>query len=365
MDLSTNMSVSNTACVSLEEALEKAFGRDSEIVERKRLYGGDINDAYMLRLSGGQRVFMKTNSVRNYGFFAAEEQGLNALRSAEVIGVPELLGTGTDRRQGFSFLLLEYMESAPQVSDYWEIFGRQLARLHRADCGGLVPAPSTAVSACSAEAAPREESLSANDVSGMTGTSGMTEASGMTVAAGITVAAGNTDTDEGAEWKYGFVADNYIGAAIQINTPKKSWVEFFRECRLLPQLRMADRYLNAGLRRKADRLLAHLDRYLREPEFPSLVHGDLWGGNVLCGSDGRAWLIDPAAYVGDFETDLAMTELFGRFPPAFYRAYQEENPVDGEYQERKPIYQLYHLLNHLNLFGRSYLGSVAAILGAM
>lgn len=161
------------------------------------------------------------------------------------------------------------------------------------------------------------------------------------------------------------MADNYIGAAIQINTPKKSWVEFFRECRLLPQLRMADRYLDAGLRRKADRLLAHLDRYLREPEFPSLVHGDLWGGNVLCGSDGRAWLIDPAAYVGDFETDLAMTELFGRFPPAFYRAYQEENPVDGEYQERKPIYQLYHLLNHLNLFGRSYLGSVAAILGAM
>ena len=132
MDLSTNMSVSNTACFSLEEALEKAFGRDSEIVERKRLYGGDINDAYMLRLSGGQRVFMKTNSVRNYGFFAAEEQGLNALRSAGVIGVPELLGTGTDRRQGFSFLLLEYMESAPQVSDYWEIFGRQLARLHRA-----------------------------------------------------------------------------------------------------------------------------------------------------------------------------------------------------------------------------------------
>lgn len=329
MDLSTNMSVSNTACVSLEEALEKAFGRDSEIVERKRLYGGDINDAYMLRLSGGQRVFMKTNSVRNYGFFAAEEQGLNALRSAGVIGVPELLGTGTDRRQGFSFLLLEYMESAPQVSDYWEIFGRQLARLHRADCGGLVPAPSTAVSACSAGAA------------------------------------GSTDTNEGAEWKYGFVADNYIGAAIQINTPKKSWVEFFRECRLLPQLRMADRYLDAGLRRKADRLLAHLDRYLREPEFPSLVHGDLWGGNVLCGSDGRAWLIDPAAYVGDFETDLAMTELFGRFPPVFYRAYQEENPVDGEYQERKPIYQLYHLLNHLNLFGRSYLGSVAAILGAM
>ena len=75
--------------------------------------------------------------------------------------------------------------------------------------------------------------------------------------------------------------------------------------------------------------------------------------------------LDPAAYVGDFETDLAMTELFGRFPPTFYRAYQEENPVDGGYQERKPIYQLYHLLNHLNLFGRSYLGSVAAILGAM
>ena len=111
-----------------------------------------------------------------------------------------------------------------------------------------------------------------------------------------------------------------------------------------------------------DRLLSHLDSYIREPEFPSLVHGDLWGGNVLCGNDGRAWLIDPAAYVGDFETDLAMTELFGRFPQIFYEAYHEVNPVESGYRQRKKIYQLYHLLNHLNLFGRSYLGSVAAVL---
>lgn len=308
----------NMSYFSLSDVLRAAFGPDAEIAGQKRVYGGDINDAWELRLSGGQRIFMKTNQIKNARFFETEQRGLEAMRSTGAIGVPDLLGTGIDRQRDFSFLLLDYIDSAPKIRDYWEVFGRQLAQMHRADCMDFV------------RTHPPEEQPSAVE-----------------------------------ETRYGFVEDNYIGATVQKNTPKARWTDFYRDCRLLPQIRMAERYFNPGLRRKLDRFLGHLDDYIREPEFPSLVHGDLWGGNVLCGGDGRAWLIDPAAYVGDFETDLAMTELFGRFPQGFYDAYHEVNPIDPGYRERKRLYQLYHLLNHLNLFGGSYLGSVAAIVDAL
>ena len=105
-------------------------------------------------------------------------------------------------------------------------------------------------------------------------------------------------------------------------------------------------------------LLDHLDQYLTEPAFPSLLHGDLWGGNFVTGPDGHAWLIDPAVYVGHFEADLAMTELFGGFKRAFYDAYREANEIPPGYYDRRDLYNLYHLLNHLNLFGGSYLAPV-------
>ena len=99
-----------------------------------------------------------------------------------------------------------------------------------------------------------------------------------------------------------------------------------------------------------------------EPPRPSLLHGDLWSGNFITGSDGQAWLIDPAVYVGHAEADLAMTELFGGFHPRFYAAYREVNPLQPGYELRRDLYNLYHLLNHLNLFGRGYLLSVLRIL---
>ena len=109
-------------------------------------------------------------------------------------------------------------------------------------------------------------------------------------------------------------------------------------------------------------MMERLDFYLPEPEFPSLLHGDLWNGNAVCGPDGKAWILDPAAYVGHFEAELAMTELFGGFPSAFYAADNEVNPIDGGYRDRRDLYNLYHLLNHLNLFGGAYLISVQRIL---
>ena len=140
------------------------------------------------------------------------------------------------------------------------------------------------------------------------------------------------------------------------------WIPFFRERRLLPQLRRGEGYLDEKDRRCAEKLLARLEELLPEPEAPSLLHGDLWSGNYITGPDGRAWLIDPAAYVGHREADLAMTELFGGYPAAFYDAYREAWPLQPGYEQRREIYNLYHLLNHLNLFGPSYLGSVRQIL---
>ena len=138
-------------------------------------------------------------------------------------------------------------------------------------------------------------------------------------------------------------------------------MDFFRDCRLIPQMEMAGRYFDSSHRADFRRLLDRLPDLLPEPKAPSLLHGDLWSGNFITGTDGRAWLIDPAVYVGHAEADLAMTELFGGFSDRFYAAYREVSPLDPGYRERRDLYNLYHLLNHLNLFGAGYLSSVMEI----
>ena len=162
--------------------------------------------------------------------------------------------------------------------------------------------------------------------------------------------------------RFGWEKDNYIGASPQINTPHDKWVAFFRDCRLSPQIKRAQRYFDPSMRKRITRLLDHLEDFLVEPAHPSLLHGDLWSGNFITGNDGQAWLIDPAVYVGHAEADLAMTELFGGFAPAFYSAYREVNPLQPGYEQRRDLYNLYHLLNHLNLFGGGYLSAVLRIL---
>jgi fructosamine-3-kinase len=113
---------------------------------------------------------------------------------------------------------------------------------------------------------------------------------------------------------------------------------------------------------KITKLLDHLDSFLPEPEKPSLLHGDLWNGNVMCGPDGKAWLIDPAVYVGSREADLEMMQLFGGFPAEFYNAYYDAYPQEKGYEDRRDLYNLYQLLNHLNLFGGTYLEPVCSII---
>ena len=286
---------------SLETAIRDTFGSTRTIKEKQYVSGGDINEAYALTLDDGTVLFMKANTVSALPNFKAEAAGLEAIRATGAIGVPEVLGTGTEvgnqAGSSFSFLLLEYISPGKQRKDFWEVFASELAAMHASDVGK----------------------------------------------------------------QYGFSEDNWIGARKQINKKKDSWIAFFRDCRLKPQFDAAKRYFSLSDLKKIERLLSHLDRYLSEPDRPSLVHGDLWAGNRITGKDGKGWLIDPAVYYGHPEVDLAMTELFGGFPSRFYEAYKEAGDLKPGYEDRRDLYNLYQLLNHLNMFGSGYLGSVQRI----
>lgn len=199
---------------------------------------------------------------------------------------------------GQDFLLMEDLSPSAPILNYWATLGRQLAALH----------------ACSSP-------------------------------------------------QFGFPHHNYLGSTPQPNPWTKDGYQFFAESRLLFQARRA---AHSGLlsASDADRVEA-LARRLPElvPSQPaSLIHGDLWSGNVICNRTGMPALIDPAVHYGWAEAELGMTALFGGFPAAFYQAYLEARPLQPGWRERFPVYNLYHLLNHLNLFGVGYLAEVIQIL---
>lgn len=306
---------------SLAEALVTLFGKSVAIQRTDRVMGGDINKSYALTLNTGDTIFMKANEKEKAASFTAEAAGLFAIAQTGTIRTPKILCAGTDDGEevGYSFLLMEYINSGERRADYWETLARELAAMHQADASAFVERDGT-------------EGTAKND-GGAAGTSN----------------------------NFGFYEDNFIGARPQDNAPSATWIEFFRDKRLAPQFKAADSYLTSADRSRVTKLLDHLDDFLIEPKKPSLVHGDLWSGNVMAGPDGKAMLIDPAAYVGHAEADLAMTELFGGFATAFYQAYREANPLEPGYEKRRDIYNLYQLLNHLNLFGQSYLGAVLSI----
>lgn len=168
---------------------------------------------------------------------------------------------------------------------------------------------------------------------------------------------------------FGFSDDNYIGSTPQINTPVlPSWRDFFWVNRLLFQYRLAEKngYATEDLRT----LFADLENNLSliipdDGEPPALLHGDLWSGNYLCVENDVPAIIDPAVYYGHREADLGMTLLFGGFSQSFYSAYNEEYPLLNGWEERMEVYKLYHLFNHMNLFGDGYLRQVHETLRAL
>jgi fructosamine-3-kinase len=270
------------------------LGRGAPVATRG-LGGGCIAHAAVAEYADGSRVFVKRVAGAP-GMFESEAAGLRALAAAGAIRVPQVLAVSDEA------LVLEMIESAPRMRGFFEDFGRRFAALHR-----------HRGTAC------------------------------------------------------GFPRDNFIGATPQPNRPLdgpwdeaaqddgQGWAEFFLERRLRFQARLAserDGGELAGLLDRAESLLRELLGSATEP--PVILHGDLWGGNYIVDERGAACLIDPAVYYGHREADLAMTRLFGGFDRSFYAAYSEAAPLAAGHEERLPIYQLYHVLNHFNLFGGTY-----------
>lgn len=278
----------------LQQALRFALG--ARIKRARRLSGGDINDAFELVLASDARVFLKTNERAPASMFPAEAHGLDWLRAASALGVPEVLAVSGGREGEPSFLVLELLESAPPAVDFDERLGQGLAELHR----------------------------SGPDA-------------------------------------FGLERDNFIGSLPQRNRAHGSWAEFYWHERLEPQLTraMAAGQVNAQLSRDFERLAQKLPQLLGPPEPPARLHGDLWSGNLHVDSRGLPCLIDPAAYGGHREMDLAMMRLFGGFPERVFRAYEAVFPLAPGHAERVALYQLYPLLVHANLFGGGYVTTVS------
>ncbi len=292
---------------ALSKALESCFGEGVRISGEQRAGGGCINQCSVLSLKGGKgigpcKVFIKRNAFNQEKIFQGEALGLQNLASVKgAPPVPSVYAGGTDRQGNFSFLLLEYLTPENKKRDFWEDFGISFARLHR---------------------------------------------------------------NKRSEYS-GFDENDPAASPEQSRTRQWTWLDFFREQRLGIQFQKAyeQGLIDHTLLKQGDRLLNRLETLLIpcDEGKASLLHGDLWAGNYLCGPGGRAWLIDPAVHYGYREADLAMTSLFGGFERTFYRAYNEEWPLEPGYDDRRDLYNLYHLLNHLNLFGSSYFSSVKAI----
>jgi len=166
--------------------------------------------------------------------------------------------------------------------------------------------------------------------------------------------------------QFGWHRSNTIGSTPQVNTYSGNWAEFFRDRRLGFQLELAGGIGNYRLQTSGERLLGHIGSFFDGyAPCASLLHGDLWAGNVGATVSGEPIVFDPAVYYGDRETDVAMTELFGGFGESFYRSYNDAWPLAPGYESRKTLYNLYHVLNHLNLFGRGYLPQAERMIGQL
>lgn len=309
-----------TLAAALAEAIGAAMGTPCPTLMLHPIGGGDINRAF--RASEGSHAwFVKTNRAGRLPMFEAEVAALHALAATASVRVPQPLCSGV--AAGQAFLVLEYLDLRGH-GDAARL-GEQLARLHRAP-----------------QARP-----------------------------------------EGAQ--FGWAHDNWIGSTPQPNGWRHDWIAFWREQRLGHQLKLAaQKGYGGALQRDGEALMARLDGFfVGYRPTPSLLHGDLWGGNhgyladgtcePACPSGhgkpespcGTPVIFDPAIYVGDRECDLAMSELFGGFAPAFHAAYHEAWPLDPGYAVRKTLYNLYHILNHANLFGGGYAAQAQRMLSQL
>lgn len=317
--------VTTKGFTSLEEMVKHIFGTTAVILNEQVLSHNSLGHLLVLDISGKKKAVIKypptTDFYTGLKIVVSERIGLTTLRQLSNFRVPEVYGIIADEMKKETALVMEYIETkpAPKNKKYWILTGQKLAQMH----------------------------ISAHD--------------------------GNFDSHlnflndiiQMHQSKiFGFIEDNFIGLSPQANAQEESWIRFFGTHRLRAQAMLARKlnhfddkdlyYMNL--------LIQRLPLLLIEPKRPSLVHGDLWKENCITSIKEAPVLIDPSCHFAHFEVDLAMTELFGGFPKPFYDAYNEINPITQDYKERKKIYNLYHLINHLNIFGKSYLPQVSRII---
>lgn len=284
---------------ALKQAIRDALGL--EPLRVTPVGGGMISRAAKIETTQGT-LFVKWNEAAPPGMFTAEWEGLAALRATQTLRVPDVLVMQDGVENAPSFLVMEYIESRPPSDPerFAQRFGEGLADLHQSRSG---------------------------DFGG-----------------------------------FGFPQDNFIGSLPQKSTPHPDWATFYRDCRLLPQIEMARErgHLPATRESLLMRVVERLETLLDDMDTPpALIHGDLWSGNFLS-VDTEPVLIDPSAYYAAREMEIAYMELFGGFPAGVLLAYRAAYPLDAGYERRRPLHQLYHLINHLNHFGETYGADVDA-----
>ncbi len=295
----------------ISQTVKKPF----QIKQKSTVGGGSINSSYHVIGTDVQEYFIKINSASLEFMFQVEFDNLNELSQAlslkaDAMQVPQPVCYGI--ADSYSYLVLEYLNLSASGNN--KELGHALAEMHK-----------------------------------------------------ITAS------------QFGWYQNNIIGSTPQSNQQHNDWLTFWREERMQPQFEMLyNKGYKKYLQPLSDKLLNELDSLLANhtPE-ASLLHGDLWSGNYgfsragssKAGSSkeasskhGKPAIFDPALYYGDRETDLAMTELFGGFSSDFYQAYNDNWPLDAGYKDRKTLYNLYHILNHANLFGTSYLNQAISMM---
>jgi len=294
--------VSDELAISIGATIGVTIGAKLRARPSDRVHGGSINESYRWESDAGP-LFVKVAPARNIEVFVAEAAGLDELRCAKAVRVPRVLGVGTSGgTAGKAWLALEWIECGSTSPATDATLGEQLARQHRA-----------------------------------------TQAT------------------------FGWTRDNTIGSTPQLNAESADWRIFYRDLRLRYQLDLAARNGHGGrLQQRGAVLLDCLPEFFRSySPIPALLHGDLWGGNRRADGQGQPVIFDPAVYYGDREADVAMTRLFGGYGREFYAAYDAAWTLDPGASTRTDLYNLYHVLNHLNLFGRGYLGQASAMIDSL
>lgn len=273
-------------------------GDTSNIHSLTRVSGGDINQSFYVETEK-RSYFIKCNENVAAHFFEVEAEGLKLIQNTEAIKVPEVYHYDIPQKGERAALVMEWIEPGLDSSSAASNFGQQLAEMHN-------------------------------------------------------------NTSE----RYGYGKPTFVGELDQHNEWCSTWTSYYGQYRLGKQLEIGLTKGTISGRRKErlEKLIKRLTNLIPDRPQASLLHGDLWGGNWMIDRDGKPVLIDPSILYGDHAFELAFTELFGGFPHAFYDAYNAQFPLPDDYEDTKPVYQLFYLLVHLNIFGESYGPNVDRIL---